>query len=217
MTLQERNQAGASFASQAQHNELLAKINQLNVLRESNETLRAESEKHQRRSRSLATQVQTLEDQIGPLNEQVAILQAEVQARDAQIKLLEQDNARWKARNEQVLAKYERIDPADLQNLKQEVTELQTTLEEQKVATQSAETQKAALQEQLNSLNLVVTECEELRTQVTQLQADAEARVLEVGSALYVVILSLMNHGRSARLLNEQMKQRNGRKLQRTI
>lgn len=44
------------------------------------------------------------------------------------MRLLEEDNERWKTRNQTILAKYERIDPEELQVLKNEVEKVQATL-----------------------------------------------------------------------------------------
>ena len=128
----------------------------------------------------MAAQVQSLEDQLSPLKEQGAILQAEVSARDAQIKLLEQDNARWKARNEQVLAKYERIDPADLQNLKQEVQELQTALETQRNAVSTAEATISDLQSKASELDAMRTERDSLQVELSALAQESASRAAEV-------------------------------------
>ena len=42
---------------------------------------------------------------------------------------LEEDNQRWKARTQQILAKYERIDPVEHQKLKDDVSSLQAKLQ----------------------------------------------------------------------------------------
>ncbi|GAA95998.1 hypothetical protein E5Q_02658 [Mixia osmundae IAM 14324] len=98
---EERSRAGDAVTSSAQHTELLEKINSLNILRESNATLRDEAQRMQIREAA-----------------------AELAGRQNQIKLLEEDNARWKERTQQILQKYERIDPAELQELKDEVEKL---------------------------------------------------------------------------------------------
>lgn len=59
--------------------------------------------------------------QLDPLREQVQTLQAEVESKEHNLKLLEEDNDRWKNRNQQILSKYERIDPEELQVLKDEI------------------------------------------------------------------------------------------------
>lgn len=50
-------------------------------------------------------------------------------SKEHNIKLLQEDNERWKVRNQTILAKYERIDPEELQILKQEVIEAKSQLE----------------------------------------------------------------------------------------
>jgi nucleoprotein TPR len=50
---QERERAVDASGSEAQHAELIEKINQLNILRESNATLRSDCETHAKRSREL--------------------------------------------------------------------------------------------------------------------------------------------------------------------
>jgi nucleoprotein TPR len=89
----------------AQHAQLLEKINQLNVLRESNTTLRAESEAQSRRAQKLEVQLQKLAAELDPIKEQARLSQAEVEARGEQIKMLEEDNLRWKNRTQQIIQK----------------------------------------------------------------------------------------------------------------
>lgn len=125
---------------------MVTKVQELTLLRQSNETLRAESSKSAERAQSLADKCGQLETSLAPLREQVAALEAEIETRDGQIKLLEVDNARWKARNEQVLVKYDRIDPQELQALKDKASTL--------------EQEKQTLQEEYNRV----------RTQVSQPQ-----------------------------------------------
>lgn len=51
-------------------------------------------------------------------------LEAEKEAFRSEIKALEEDNSRWKGRTQQILAKYERIDPVEHQRLKDQVDNL---------------------------------------------------------------------------------------------
>ena len=111
----------AGAASAAAHQELLGKINELNILRESNATLRSENERNIKRATEFEAKINELSAQISPLEEKVHSLQAESDSKDDQIRLLTEDNERWKNRNQQILQKYERIDPVELQNLKDEL------------------------------------------------------------------------------------------------
>lgn len=100
---QEREQAANSAHTATQHAELVEKINQLNILRESNATLRAESEAHGRRVRQLEQQLQKALGEVEPLKAEVATSKAELAAREDHVKVLEAETERWRARNVQLL------------------------------------------------------------------------------------------------------------------
>ncbi|GAA6059180.1 hypothetical protein JCM10212_005525 [Sporobolomyces blumeae] len=125
---EERQKAGESVTSSAQHAELLESIHTAKLLRESNQTLRDENEASLRKVVALDSQLRQANAEINPLKEQVNALQAEVESKQHNIRLLEEDNERWKTRNQTILAKYERIDPEELQVLKNEVEKVQATL-----------------------------------------------------------------------------------------
>ena len=91
--------------SEVQHAELIERINQLNILRESNATLRSDCEAYAKRSRELDAQLQRLTAELDPAKERARVAQAELQARDSQIKALEEENRRWQERNTQILTK----------------------------------------------------------------------------------------------------------------
>ena len=128
--MQERQKNGESTATSAQHAELLDRIHAAKLLRESNQTLRDENESNMRRASQLDARLRQAIAQLDPLKEQVQTLQAEVESKEQNIKLLEEDNERWKTRNQSILAKYERIDPAELQVLKDEVDVVKAQLAE---------------------------------------------------------------------------------------
>ena len=88
-----------------QHSELLEKINQLNVLRESNATLRADATTHLTSVKTLREQLAQLKMEIDPIKEKAQMLEAELESRHAQISRLEEDNKRWKDRTDQILSK----------------------------------------------------------------------------------------------------------------
>ncbi|KAJ4482315.1 hypothetical protein J3R30DRAFT_3402901 [Lentinula aciculospora] len=118
---EEREKAVEAAASGAKHEELMERINQLNILRESNATLRADGEARAKRVKELEARLEHLGQQLEPAKEEARIAQAELQARDTQIKRLEEENRRWQGRNQQLLTKYDRIDPSEMQALKDEI------------------------------------------------------------------------------------------------
>lgn len=137
LLMSEREKEANAATSSAQHQELLAKINEINLLRESNVTLRSENERNTRRAAEFESKVSQLTAQISPLEEKVHVLQAEIESKDEQTRLLTEDNERWKNRNQQILQKYERIDPVELQSLKDQLAAAST--EKERLDTQLAD------------------------------------------------------------------------------
>lgn len=132
-------------ATDAQHAELVEKIQQLNLLRESNATLRADSEAHAKRSRELDAKLKGILLELDPLRERARTMRAELDARNEHVLRLEEENRRWQERNSQLLTKvcllisfpavrfrrvltcalqYDRVDPTEFQSLKDEVETL---------------------------------------------------------------------------------------------
>ncbi|KAG7088185.1 hypothetical protein E1B28_012203 [Marasmius oreades] len=123
---EERERAVEAAASAVQHNELVERINQLNILRESNAMLRADCEAQTKHAKELESKLELISRKLGPLEEANKVAKAELEARDARVKRLEEENRRWQERNQQLLSKYDRTDPAELQALKDEIQLLQT-------------------------------------------------------------------------------------------
>ncbi|KAI6009008.1 hypothetical protein BKA83DRAFT_648805 [Pisolithus microcarpus] len=123
---EERERTIQAATSDVQHAEMLERINQLNILRESNATLRADCETYAKRARELDAKLKTLSAELEPTKEVARVARAELQARDAQIALLEGESKRWQERNSQLLSKYDRIDPAEVQSLKDEIAALKS-------------------------------------------------------------------------------------------
>ncbi|KAG1882174.1 hypothetical protein F4604DRAFT_1678591 [Suillus subluteus] len=82
---EERERAMEGAMEDAQHAKMLERINQFNILRESNVTLRADCETYAKRSRKLDAKLQALSTELEPVEEKARVAQAELQARDAQI------------------------------------------------------------------------------------------------------------------------------------
>ncbi|KAG6813573.1 hypothetical protein H0H92_009617 [Tricholoma furcatifolium] len=127
---QEREKMAETAASAAQHAELLERINQLNLLRESNATLRAESERHSKRAQELETKLKQLSQELNPAKEKTRLAEAELQACKAQLVRLEEEGRRWQERNAQLLSKYDRIDPAEVAALRDEIVQLKSQKDE---------------------------------------------------------------------------------------
>jgi len=84
---------------------LMSKINELTVYRESNATLRVESEAKGKRVAELDAKLRQVTDELAPAKQELLVLRAELDARDSQITRLNQDNRKWQERNQQLLTK----------------------------------------------------------------------------------------------------------------
>lgn len=123
---QERSQAAQSDRSSMTHQSLMEKLNELNLYRESSMALRSEnshlkdqiSEKNNK-IQEMETKVQPLEAEIDNLNTQKSFLEDE-------IKQIQEDRDRWQKRTEGILTKYGRVDPAEMEQLKKTISDLQT-------------------------------------------------------------------------------------------
>ena len=102
---QECERAVETAASASQHAELVERINQLNILRESNATLRTDCESHAKRTRELEVRLKRVSAELEPVKEKFRTSQAELEASKAHTLRLEEENRRWQERNAQLLSK----------------------------------------------------------------------------------------------------------------
>ncbi|TPX31956.1 hypothetical protein SeMB42_g07676, partial [Synchytrium endobioticum] len=171
MLLDEERQRSRQALDTERHNsQLLDQVNQINILRESNSTLRQQSEASNRRVSELETRLQQMQSELLPLREQVATLEAEVEERKNQNRLLEEDSNRWKARSTAIMQKYDRIDPVEHQALKD-----QNSTYSQELARLNSDLM--SLRTELEALN---AEKENVNMQKEQYRADLEAAKKEV-------------------------------------
>lgn len=107
--------------SESARQELADKMEQLSVFRESNKTLRMECEASNKEVARLQGVISSLEAKLEPFENQLSDREAEIDAQKGEIALLKEDNERWKARTQQILQRHERVDPAELESVKEEL------------------------------------------------------------------------------------------------
>ncbi|KAI8905089.1 hypothetical protein EDD86DRAFT_258023 [Gorgonomyces haynaldii] len=156
--LEEERKRSSNGDLQEKHQELMERIEQANLLRESNVTLRVQLEESVQKLKTLEKRLLQAEGQVGPLKEQVLLLEAEVEARKQQAQQLQQDNERWKARSQQILQKYERIDPQEHQRLKQDVELLSNQKQELEKQLQERTAEHEKMMAELRKKNLNINE-----------------------------------------------------------
>ncbi|GJJ72146.1 nucleoprotein TPR [Entomortierella parvispora] len=129
----ERNQHQDVVVSQRQQEELLDKVNQLNILRESNSTLRTENSRLQTRVQSMENNLRNLNSQLNPMKDQLAELRTELQFSKDELQQVGEDRDRWRSRTQEIMAKHDRIDPVEFQELKDAVEKYKTEIAETEV------------------------------------------------------------------------------------
>ncbi|KAJ3076005.1 hypothetical protein HDU99_001435, partial [Rhizoclosmatium hyalinum] len=169
------------------HSDLMAKIDRVNVLTESNTSLRNQNNSLAQKVKSLETQIQQKELDLGPLRDQKTSLQVQVDTFTARVQALEEENARLVNRAAQILGKYSRVDPAEHQSLKDQVSVLAVRFESMQsvfdaekaelvAAGQSLEAKVAALTSELEStkstLAATSAEAESLKSTAMEKSSD---------------------------------------------
>jgi len=81
------------------------RITQLNILRESNATLRADCENYAKRSRELEAELRKVTSELEPSQEQIRVTEAELDVTKAQLVRLEEECRKWQERSTQLLTK----------------------------------------------------------------------------------------------------------------
>ncbi|KAK8069818.1 Protein MLP1-like protein [Apiospora phragmitis] len=150
---QERHANSDSQRASMSHKDLMNKLEELNVYRESNAVLREQTRKAEEQLATKSTAIAELESKIQPLEATIEELQSQQAFKEAEIKQLHEDRDRWQKRTEDILAKHGRTDPAEVEELKQSVAALET----EKTALQEAESK---LKERVQELEKEVEESE---------------------------------------------------------
>lgn len=114
----------------AEHEKLLQEINQLNLLRESNTTLRNELHSNIARVKDLETKLSESTQKVEPLETEVVKLNAEISHKGQELKLVLEERDRWKQRSQDILNKYNRVDPEEHEKIKEEIKTLKSRNEE---------------------------------------------------------------------------------------
>lgn len=153
---QSKSQQGGSNLQNLQ-----AQIEQLNVYRESTTTLRNENRRIEAQLAEKNTEMEALHNQLEPLQARITELDGELELQQGHLKAVEEDRDRWQKRHQDVLQRYDRIDPKELEDLKQQIETLQSERDQ-------AVEQVTSLNEQINSLTEKVQSVEGTQATATE-------------------------------------------------
>ncbi|CCC06617.1 hypothetical protein SMACR_00642 [Sordaria macrospora] len=139
---QERRSQADSARNSLTHKELMDKLNELNLIRESNVTLRNENLRTQAQLAMKNRKIEDLENKIQPLEARIGELELDKTFKEAEVKQLQEARDGLQKRIESILSKYGQADPQEVEQLKASVESLQAEREAFKQA-------EAALEEKL--------------------------------------------------------------------
>lgn len=123
---QERSQASQNNRGSMSHHDLMEKLNELNLYRESSMMLRNENARMKDAVTEKSKLVEEMEAKIQPLEAEIESLKGQQSFLEEEIKQVQEDRDRWQKRTEGILTKYGRADPAELEGLKEKVATLET-------------------------------------------------------------------------------------------
>lgn len=122
---QERSQAAESGRTSMTHQDLMEKLNELNLYRESSMTLRNENQQLKDQIAEKNKKIDEMEAKIQPLEAEIDTLKTQKSFLEDEIKQIQEDRDRWQKRTEGILTKYGRVDPAEMEQLKETISNLE--------------------------------------------------------------------------------------------
>lgn len=134
---QERRSEADSARNSLTHKELMNKLNELNLIRESNVTLRNENQRTQAQLEQRAVKIEELEGKIQPLEARISELELDKTFQEAEIKQLHEARDGLQKRIESILSKYGQADHQEAEQLKATVAELEAEREALKQSEQA--------------------------------------------------------------------------------
>ncbi|KAK1068883.1 Protein mlp1 [Friedmanniomyces endolithicus] len=141
----ERRKAAEKTREEGSVTSLQQTINELNLHRESATTLRNEARVAREKLEEKVREIERLAAEIEPLQARVGELEGEVEAKAGELGLLQRDRDHWRERTQNIISKYDRVDPAEVEELKQQLGLAKAQLEEVGKGREQFEAEQTAL------------------------------------------------------------------------
>jgi nucleoprotein TPR len=148
---QERRAHADSSRSSLTHKELMDKLNELNLIRESNVTLRNENQRAQAQLVKKSEKISELEAKIQPLEARISELDLDKGFKEQEIRQLQEAREGLQKRIESILSKYGQADPQEAEQLKETITSLEAERDALKQSEQSLQQKVKELEETLET------------------------------------------------------------------
>lgn len=168
---QQRRAAADSDHNALNHNKLMDTLNELNLFRESNVTLRSQVKQTETSLAEKSALVDELRLKIEPLETKIVELENIVEGKDGEMQILQADRDRYQQRVQNILQKYDRVDPAEMEALNEKIAALEKERDEAVAARDEAVSARDTLQAEVDSFP-------------EQLRIGSEARVNELRTKL---------------------------------
>lgn len=139
---QVKNSSSESAHLLEQQENIMKELDQLHLLRESNVTLRSENSSFKKECDNLKSQLQECNDRLAPLQSSISSLQNGIKIKEQELIQSKEEAERWKSRSQDILHKYERIDPEEHGKLKEEINDVKNELQTTKDTLQSVIAEK---------------------------------------------------------------------------
>ncbi|KAJ5088809.1 nuclear pore complex protein An-Mlp1 [Penicillium angulare] len=151
---QQRRAAADTEHNALNHNKLVETLNELNLFRESSVTLRNQVKSTEAALAEKTALLSELREKIEPLETKIYELEGNLEAKDGEIQLLQKDREHYQQRINNILQKYDRVDPAEMEALKEKLASLEKERDEATAAQDEIKTQKAAIEAQIQNHEL---------------------------------------------------------------
>ncbi|PGH12841.1 hypothetical protein AJ80_06550 [Polytolypa hystricis UAMH7299] len=162
---QQRRAEADSEHNSLNHKKLMDTLNELNLFRESSVTLRNQAKQAETALAEKSTQVEQLQQQIEPLQTRIREVENVIETKDGELKLLQEDRDRWQQRTQNILQKYDRVDPAEMEALKEKLSSLEKERDEALTAKDTLQAQAETFPTQLKQAE---DRTQELRSKLTE-------------------------------------------------
>ncbi|EPX73690.1 nuclear pore complex associated protein [Schizosaccharomyces octosporus yFS286] len=160
---------GSADSGNSQNQALLSGSDELRLLYESNELLRKDNELKRNKSDTMESRLIDVESKFDSLNIEINDLRIELDAKNESIKLLHEDNERWKTRFQSVLTRYERMDPSQYEELKTKFDHLHAEKQELESAFQKLKEEDEKHKGDSEQISALKTEVEQLNAKNVKL------------------------------------------------
>lgn len=165
---QQRRAAADSDQNTLNHNKLMETLNELNLFRESSVTLRNQVKQAETALAEKSARVDELLQQIEPLETKINELENLVESKDGEMKLLQADRDHYQKRIQNILQKYDRVDPQEMEALQEKLSTLEKERDEAVTARDEAIAVRNSLTAEVEQhKNATETRVSELRTKLT--------------------------------------------------